>query len=151
MPPSAGSRSTAGTGGRSGASSLRSSSQPPRPGDDQGADVAAAVAQRVGRQLLEDQQQAVAGVLGRAEATEGCAMRARRSMRTREMTGIASSCQCQTSPGTEGTGARGHASGAGSSAGPGHRLPLGSAPQAGPDPGAAGSILTDTVRVRRRG
>ena len=64
--PSAGSRSTAGTGGRSGASSLRSSSQPPGPGDDQGAHVAAAVPQRVGGQLLEDEQQAVAGVLGRA-------------------------------------------------------------------------------------
>src|SRR3712207_8160454 len=45
-----------------------------------------------------------------AEATEGCAIRARRSDRTRETTCIASSCQCQTSPGTEGTGAQGHAS-----------------------------------------
>ena len=36
-------------------------------------------------------------------------MRARRSLRTRETTCIASSCQCQTSPGTDGTGALGHA------------------------------------------
>ena len=44
------------------------------------------------------------------EETDGWAIRARRSLRTRETTCIASSCQCQTSPGTEGTGAHGHAS-----------------------------------------
>jgi hypothetical protein len=38
-------------------------------------------------------------------------------MRTREMTGIASSCQCQVSPFTEGTGTHGHVSGGGSMAG----------------------------------
>src|SRR3954471_18281924 len=114
MPPRAGSRSTAGTGGRSGASSLRSSSQPLGP-----ATTRARTSPPPCRSALEASSSKTRSRPSRAssveaEETEGCAMRARRSLRTRDTTCIASSCQCQTSPGTDGTGALGHASWAGS-------------------------------------
>src|SRR3954463_1882736 len=108
MPPSAGSRSTAGTGGRSGPSSLRSSNQPSRP-----ATTSARTSPPPCRSALEASSSKTSSSPSRAssvdaEETDGCAIRARRSDRPRETTGIDSSCQCQTSPGTEGTGAQGH-------------------------------------------
>src|SRR3954447_20680347 len=113
MPPRAGARPIAGTGGRSGASSLRSSSQPPGP-----ATTRARTSPPPWRRALEASSSKTSSRPSRAssvdaEQTDGCAMRARRSLRTRDTTCMASSCQCQTSPGTEGTGAHGHASWAG--------------------------------------
>src|SRR3954468_21063575 len=112
MPPRAGSRSTAGTGGRSGASSLRSSSQPLGP-----ATTSARTSPPPCRSALEASSSKTSSRPSRAssvdaEETDGWAMRARRSLRTRETVCIASSCQCQTSPGTDGTGALGHAASA---------------------------------------
>src|SRR3954447_23276852 len=108
MPPRAGSRSIAGTGGRSGASSDRSSSQPQLP-----ATTSARTSPPPCRSAFEASSSNTRSRPSRAssvdpEETEGCAMRARRSARTRDTTGIDSSCQCQTSPGTDGTGADGH-------------------------------------------
>ena len=70
--------------------------------------------------------------------------------RTRETTCIASSCQCQTSPGTDGTGAHGQEPAA-SGRLAGHRLPLASAPRAGPDRVPVGPILTDAPRAAKGG
>src|SRR3954454_8379717 len=116
MPPRAGSRSIAGTGGRSGASSLRSSSHPSAP-----ATTSARTSPPPWRRALEASSSKTSSSPSRAsseeaEDTDGCATRARRSERTRETTCMASSCQCQTSPDTEGTGAHGHVWPAGSSA-----------------------------------
>src|SRR4051794_3415563 len=156
MPPSAGSRSTAGTGGRSGASSLRSSNQPSRP-----ATTSARTSPPPCRSALDASSSKTSSSPSRAssvdaEETDGCAIRARRSDRTRETTGIDSSCQCQTSPGTDGTGAQGHDAVA---EGPGSRLgswlmvdPLASASEAGGRCGPGSSpILAETVRGRERG
>src|SRR5687767_13790782 len=146
MPPSAGSRSTAGTGGRSGASSLRSSSQPNGP-----ATTRARTSPPPCRSAFEASSSKTRSRPSRASSvepddTEGWAMRARRSDRTRETVCIVSSCQCQTSPGTEGTGADGHASSASTIASPsGLHSRRG---RFGPRPG---SILTDRVPARRGG
>ena len=75
-------------------------------------------------------------------------------MRTRDMTGMASSCQCHASPETGGTAAHGHASGVGSAAGcsdiasPSLRT---AAAAPGPtDGGRPAPILAETPTGRRR-
>src|SRR5215212_9556463 len=148
MPPRAGSRSTAGTGGRSGASSLRSSSHPPGP-----ATTRARTSPPPCRSAFDASSSNTSSSPSRAssvepEETDGCAMRARRSDRTRETTCMASSCQCQTSPGTDGTGTRGHASWAGCSA---IASPSRLLRRRGRDPVPAVSLLTDAVSAREGG
>ena len=132
-------------GGRSGASSPRSSSHPPGP-----ATTSARTSPPPCRSAFEASSSKTRSSPSRASSvepddTEGWAMRARRSDRTRETVCIVSSCQCQTSPGTEGTGGRPRVLGLD------HRLPSRLHSRRGRFGPRPGSILTDRVPARREG